>query len=280
MKKKIGLLFLVLVVHMPACHPLETEVITLYDTVDVSNDSSESDELESSTDVTSPRKDSPGDQRLEEEVSEETRNENTGEEPEATEENEIDEERPIITPKPEVELTLQTGYMSPAGIFTDTGNTLYTCEESAGSNPQFLIQVGASLSGDAHLDPWFIRFEFESDTSEWVGLYGNTVYQSLEDCQNAGTSCDEVEVGEGNSGYPDQGAGHMGIQNVYCRYWKGQDYTINMTVRAITLNPPLGTSPLIAEEEIQIQCEWQECCPNANYLEIYGNHTTETWDCD
>ncbi len=181
---------------------------------------------------------------------------------------------------PDVTLNLYTGYMGASGVFASTENTLYTCEQSEGSNPQFLIQVGATLTGDEGLDPWFTKFQFTSDTKEWVGYNGNTVYQTQEACEQTGQACDDVVIGGGESGYPDQGAGHMGIQNVYCRYWGGETYTITLSVQALTQEVPPGTSGLLAEESIEVNCEPRPCCPSATYLETHGNHTTVPWECD
>ena len=220
---------------------------------------------------------------------EDTRIEETGDTPQQeavaeddggeTEEEETEEEEEEESQNP-VTLQLATGYMGANGTFTETGNTLYTCAQHSESNQQFLVQVGATLEGGEGLDPDFIQFKFTSDTSEWVGTEGNSVFQSFEACDGAQQSCDEVVIGEGTSGYPDAGAGHMGIQNVMCRYWEGPGYTIQIFVQALDL---LGGTPdpeVIGEATVTIECEPVSCCPPVEYMETLGNHTTEPWDCD
>ena len=188
----------------------------------------------------------------------------------------LEEEGATSTP---ISLILETGYLGANGFFTTTRDTLYTCAQHSESNQQFLIQIGATLEGADDLDPDFVQFNFTSDTSEWVGTEGNTVFQSFEACNAAQQSCDEVVIGEGTSGYPDAGAGHMGIQNVMCRYWDGPAYTIEVSVEAVYL---LGSTPgpeLIGKSNITIDCQPVSCCPPVEYIETRGNHTTLPWDC-
>ena len=106
------------------------------------------------------------------------------------------------------------------------------------------------------------------------------MYQTFEACDAAGGFCDEVVIGEGTSGYPDAGDGHIGIQNVYCRYWDAEPYAIKISAAAFNLDVAAPEPEQITQSDIVIRCEPRPCCPPVDYIETRGNHTTVPWQCD
>lgn len=177
-------------------------------------------------------------------------------------------------------LELRTGLLGVNDVFVETGATLYTCENAEGINGQFALQVGARVSGQLDFNPELVRIAFTSDHAEWVGSVAgeNEVYASQEECEATGRYCEEVVVGEGESGYFQIDDGHIAIQNLWCRYFGGTEYSFQMQAQGIDLNP-WPYEPFTEIATLEIRCVPRPCCPDNDYIDTWGNHTVEPWDC-
>ncbi len=178
-------------------------------------------------------------------------------------------------------IELRAGLLNVNDIFEETGNTLYTCESSEGTNGQFALQVGAEIVGEPTYIADLVRVEFSSDLSEWVGSAGGEgdVYWTEQDCLESGTYCEEVVIGEGTSGYFEIAGGQIAIQNVWCRYHGGRDYSYTMVAHGVDMNP-WPYEVFTTTGTLTISCKAMPCCPDADYQAVWGNHTVEPWDCD
>ena len=178
------------------------------------------------------------------------------------------------------ELELRTGLLGVNDVFVETGTTLYTCENAEGTNGQFALQVGAEVMGALDFEPDLVRVAFTSNHAEWVGSVAgeNEVYWSQEECEATGRYCEAVVVGEGESGYFRIDDGYIAIQNLWCRYFGGTEYTFEMQAHAIDLNP-WPNEPLTRTATLEIQCVPRPCCPDNDYIDTWGNHTVEPWEC-
>ncbi len=177
-------------------------------------------------------------------------------------------------------LELRSGLLNVNDLFQETGSTLYTCENSVGSNGQFALQVGAEVVGPPTYLPELVRIEFLSDLTEWVGSSGgeNAVYWTEEECLASGQYCEEIIVGEGTSGYFEIVGGYIAIQNIWCRYYGGRDYSYTMMAQGVDLNP-WPNEVFTTTGQLMIMCKAMPCCPDADYQATWGNHTVEPWDC-
>ncbi len=178
------------------------------------------------------------------------------------------------------DLDLRTGLLGVNDTFLETGATLYTCENAEGINGQFALQVGAQVRGPLDFNPELVRVAFTSNHAEWVGSVAgeNEVYWSQEDCEETGRYCEEVVVGEGESGYFQVDEGHIAIQNLWCRYFGGTEYAFEMQAQGIDLNP-WPYEPFTKTATLEIRCVPRPCCPDNDYIDTWGNHTVEPWDC-
>jgi hypothetical protein len=178
-------------------------------------------------------------------------------------------------------ISLRAGLLNVNDIFQETGSTLYTCENSEGTNGQFALQVGAEITGPADYIAHLVRVDFSSDRTEWVGSVGgeNEVYWTEEECLESGRYCEEIVVGEGTSGYFEIAGGHIAIQNIWCRYHGGRDYSYTVVAQGIDLNP-WPTEVFTTTGALTIACKTMPCCPDNDYISEWGNHTVEPWECD
>ncbi len=178
------------------------------------------------------------------------------------------------------ELELRTGLLGVNDVFVETGTTLYTCENAEGTNGQFALQVGAEVMGALDFNPDLVRVAFTSNHAEWVGSVAgeNEVYWSQDACEATGRYCESVVVGEGESGYFRIEDSYIAIQNLWCRYFGGTQYTFEVQAYAIDLNP-WPNEPLTQTATLEIQCVPRPCCPDNDYIATWGNHTVEPWDC-
>ena len=165
-------------------------------------------------------------------------------------------------------------------MFSATAATLHTCESSEGSNGQFALQVAADVIGAVDFSPELLRIHFHSDTSEWVGSVAgeNDVYPTQQQCEATGRFCEEVVVGEGQSGYFAIDGGYTAMQNIWCRYFGGSSYSYTVRAKAMDM-APWPYEDFSEEAELRVDCIPMPCCPPNDYIFRWGNHTVEPWSC-
>ena len=136
---------------------------------------------------------------------------------------------PIDSPNPDFLLHLQAGYLNASGRFEKASKSV-SVNPSDGIS---YIQVAAFPRMSA-IDTMIemIRIKYTSDRSEWVGTNGtgSYVFLSEEECQESGFFCEEVVVGESESGCFESAEGEkISIGNVHC---SALDLPYDITVSA------------------------------------------------
>tara|TARA_Y100000588_G_C14253018_1_gene924256 strand:- start:489 stop:1094 length:606 start_codon:yes stop_codon:yes gene_type:complete len=140
-----------------------------------------------------------------------------------------------------VEPNLSLGNLSANGQFIEIEPTITTTADSQ----QSFFQIGLRLPDLFAYDPTFLRIEFTSDKSEWVGFDNNSIeiYDTEDDCITNSSYCEEVILAEGTSGYFEISEGYISIQNAYCRYTNTPyDYTVTARVFDISFWPIIEIS--------------------------------------
>jgi len=138
-----------------------------------------------------------------------------------------------VPPRP-IDTTLMVGDLNVNNEFIEEDAIIEMHENI----DQVLFQVALEIDELYDYDPEFLRIEFTSDYSEWIGLNagGTTIYETREDCLLDTAYCEEIIVGEGTSGYFDVEGGMLAIQNAYCRNM-GETYAYTITALVYDIGP-------------------------------------------
>jgi hypothetical protein len=149
-----------------------------------------------------------------------------------------------------VEPALLTGNLDAGGRFHESDPSIAV----APGADQVFFQAALKIDELYDYDPEFLRIEFASDKSEWVGMgsAGTDVYSTEEECYEYSEYCEEIVVAKGTSGYFETENDMLAIQNSYCRD-VGQTYTYAIT--AVVYNiAPWPIEEISEQVSIEIEC--------------------------
>jgi len=154
--------------------------------------------------------------------------------------------------KGDIGLTLETGYLTAGGVFSESSDTLYLDP----SGDYKFLQIGAFPSDYSNYNLDLVRIKFTSDRIEWIWAEPSETYifATQEECQEAGFYCDSVVAGEGVSGIFDAGTGELSATiSAHCTHL---DLPYTYTVQAYAYDFSSYEEVKISETEtINISCE-------------------------
>jgi len=153
--------------------------------------------------------------------------------------------------RPEFFFHLEVGYLNSSGRFERT-------QPSVSVNPSLgisYVQVAAFPQIALGEITEMIKIKYTSDRSEWVGTNGtgSYVFLSEEECQDSGFFCEEVVVGESESGCFDSAEGEkIAIGNIHCSAL-GLPYDITVFAQAFDISY-FDYAPVSSVKSITLAC--------------------------